>query len=86
VHVKAGHVATRNSHPHEQFLLVRSGAGAKNSNGYRGIGGTGVCMGDPSEGSTVTQHPGQPSNLYQPEGDAALSWNQPCNLSCGDGR
>lgn len=27
VHVKAGHVATRHSHPHEQFLLVMSGAG-----------------------------------------------------------
>ena len=27
VHVKAGHVATRHSHPHEQFLLVLSGAG-----------------------------------------------------------
>lgn len=27
VHVKAGHIATRHSHPHEQFLLVMSGAG-----------------------------------------------------------
>ena len=27
VRVKAGHVATRHSHPHEQFLLVMSGAG-----------------------------------------------------------
>ncbi len=27
VHIKAGHVATRHSHPHEQFLLVMSGAG-----------------------------------------------------------
>jgi len=27
VHVKAGHIATRHSHPHEQFLLVLSGAG-----------------------------------------------------------
>jgi quercetin dioxygenase-like cupin family protein len=27
VHVKAGHIATRHSHPHEQFLLVISGAG-----------------------------------------------------------
>jgi len=27
VHIKAGHVATRHSHPHEQFLLVQSGAG-----------------------------------------------------------
>lgn len=26
VHVKAGHVAARHSHPHEQFLLVLSGA------------------------------------------------------------
>jgi putative transposase len=29
---------------------------------HRGAG-TGVCMGDPSEGSTVTQHPSQPSSL-----------------------
>ncbi len=28
VHIKAGHVAARHSHPHEQFLLVISGAGA----------------------------------------------------------
>lgn len=27
VRVKAGHIATRHSHPHEQFLLVLSGAG-----------------------------------------------------------
>ncbi len=27
VHIKAGHTATRHSHPHEQFLLVLSGAG-----------------------------------------------------------
>ncbi len=27
VHAKAGHVAERHSHPHEQFLLVISGAG-----------------------------------------------------------
>ena len=27
VHVKAGHVATRHSHPHEQFILILSGAG-----------------------------------------------------------
>ncbi len=27
VHIKAGHIATRHSHPHEQFLLVLSGAG-----------------------------------------------------------
>lgn len=27
VHIKAGHVATRHSHPHEQFLLVLAGAG-----------------------------------------------------------
>jgi len=27
VHIKAGHVATRHSHPHEQFLRVLSGAG-----------------------------------------------------------
>ncbi|MBV9782638.1 MAG: cupin domain-containing protein [Acidisphaera sp.] len=26
IHVKAGHVATRHSHPHEQFLYVLSGA------------------------------------------------------------
>ena len=27
VRIKAGHVSTRHSHPHEQFLLVMSGAG-----------------------------------------------------------
>lgn len=27
VRVKAGHIASRHSHPHEQFLLVLSGAG-----------------------------------------------------------
>ncbi len=27
VHIKAGHIATRHSHPHEQFLLVLSGGG-----------------------------------------------------------
>jgi quercetin dioxygenase-like cupin family protein len=27
VHIKAGHVSARHSHPHEQFLLVMSGAG-----------------------------------------------------------
>lgn len=27
VRVKAGHIAPRHSHPHEQFLLVLSGAG-----------------------------------------------------------
>ena len=27
VHIKAGHVATRHSHPFEQFLLVLSGSG-----------------------------------------------------------
>ena len=27
IHIKAGHVAARHSHPHEQFLLVVSGAG-----------------------------------------------------------
>lgn len=27
VHIKAGHIATRHSHAHEQFLLVISGAG-----------------------------------------------------------
>ncbi len=41
---------------HQQYLQ-------KVPNGYCGIGGTGVCMGDPSEGPAVTQHPGQPSNL-----------------------
>ncbi len=28
IHIKAGHVATRHSHAHEQFLLVVSGGGA----------------------------------------------------------
>ena len=41
---------------HQQYL-------DRNKNGYCGIGGTGVCMGDPSEGPAVTQHPGQPSSL-----------------------
>ena len=27
VHIKAGHISARHSHPHEQFLLVLSGAG-----------------------------------------------------------
>lgn len=27
VHVKAGQVVTRHSHPHEQFILILSGAG-----------------------------------------------------------
>ena len=27
VHIKAGHSAPRHSHPHEQFLMVLSGAG-----------------------------------------------------------
>jgi peptide-methionine (S)-S-oxide reductase len=40
---------------HQQYL-----SDAKNPNGYCGIGGTGVCMGDPSKDLAVTQHPGQP--------------------------
>jgi hypothetical protein len=36
---------------------------AKNPNGYCGIGGTGVCMSDPSEGPAVTPHPDQRSSL-----------------------
>ena len=27
VQVKAGHIATKHSHPHEQFILILSGAG-----------------------------------------------------------
>jgi peptide-methionine (S)-S-oxide reductase len=41
---------------HQQYL-------DRNKNGYCGIGGTGVRMGDPSESPAVTQHPGQPSSL-----------------------
>jgi peptide-methionine (S)-S-oxide reductase len=41
---------------HQQYL-------ERNKNGYCGIGGTGVRMGDPSESPAVTQHPGQPSSL-----------------------
>jgi len=41
---------------HQQYL-------DRHKNGYCGLGGTGVCMGDPSEGSTVTQHPDLPSSL-----------------------
>ncbi len=41
---------------HQQYL-------DRNKNGYCGLGGTGVCMGDPPETPAVTQHPGQPSNL-----------------------
>jgi peptide-methionine (S)-S-oxide reductase len=40
---------------HQQYL-------DRNKNGYCGIGGTGVCMGDPL-GSPATQHPGQPASL-----------------------
>jgi peptide-methionine (S)-S-oxide reductase len=43
---------------HQQYL-----SDAKNPNGYCGIGGTGIRMGDPSESPAVTQHPGQPSSL-----------------------
>ncbi|MDQ2882703.1 MAG: peptide-methionine (S)-S-oxide reductase MsrA [Actinomycetota bacterium] len=43
---------------HQQYL-----SDAKNPTGYCGIGGTGVRMGDPSEGPVVTPHPGQPSSL-----------------------
>jgi peptide-methionine (S)-S-oxide reductase len=39
---------------HQQYL-------DRNKNGYCGIGGTGVRMGDPSESPAVTQHPVQPS-------------------------
>jgi peptide-methionine (S)-S-oxide reductase len=41
---------------HQQYL-------DRNKNGYCGIGGTGVRMGDPSKSPAVTQHPGQPSSL-----------------------
>jgi peptide-methionine (S)-S-oxide reductase len=41
---------------HQQYL-------ERNKNGYCGIGGTGIRMGDPSESPAVTQHPGQPSSL-----------------------
>jgi peptide-methionine (S)-S-oxide reductase len=41
---------------HQQYL-------ERNKNGYCGIGGTGVRMGDPSKSPAVTQHPGQPSSL-----------------------
>jgi peptide-methionine (S)-S-oxide reductase len=40
---------------HQQYL-------ERNKNGYCGIGGTGVCMGDPSEGPAVTPHPGPHSS------------------------
>ncbi|MGH3922241.1 MAG: peptide-methionine (S)-S-oxide reductase MsrA, partial [Pseudonocardiaceae bacterium] len=43
---------------HQQYL-----SDAKNPDGYCGIGGTGVCMSDPSEGPAVAEHPGQPSSL-----------------------
>ena len=42
---------------HQQYL-----SDAKKSNGYCGIGGTGVCMGDPSEGPAVTPHSGPHSS------------------------
>jgi peptide-methionine (S)-S-oxide reductase len=41
---------------HQQYL-------ERNKNGYCGIGGTGIRMGDPSKSPAVTQHPGQPSSL-----------------------
>ena len=41
---------------HQQYL-------DRDKNGYCGLGGTGVRMGDPSKSSAVTQHPGQPSSL-----------------------
>jgi peptide-methionine (S)-S-oxide reductase len=40
---------------HQQYL-------DRNKNGYCGLGGTGVCLGDPSETPAVTQHPAQPSS------------------------
>ncbi|MBV8541200.1 MAG: peptide-methionine (S)-S-oxide reductase MsrA [Pseudonocardiales bacterium] len=43
---------------HQQYL-----SDAKNPHGYCGIGGTGVCMGDPSEDLTATRHPVPPSPL-----------------------
>ncbi|MGH3857340.1 MAG: peptide-methionine (S)-S-oxide reductase, partial [Pseudonocardiaceae bacterium] len=39
---------------HQQYL-----SDAKNPNGYCGIGGTGVCMSDPSDTPPVGQHSGQ---------------------------
>jgi peptide-methionine (S)-S-oxide reductase len=43
---------------HQQYL-------DRNKNGYCGLGGTGVRMGDPSKSPAVTQHPGQPSSTRQ---------------------
>ncbi|HEX8759561.1 MAG TPA: hypothetical protein VF734_06200, partial [Pseudonocardiaceae bacterium] len=58
VHVALPAVLLRELHCyHQQYL-----SDAKNPNGYCGIGGTGVCMSDPSESPAVTQHPVQPSN------------------------
>ncbi len=43
---------------HQQYLSE-----AKNPYGYCGIGGTGVCMSDPSEEAATMRHPGQASSL-----------------------
>ncbi|MGH3830796.1 MAG: peptide-methionine (S)-S-oxide reductase MsrA [Pseudonocardiaceae bacterium] len=43
---------------HQQYL-----SDAKNPSGYCGIGGTGVCLGDPSDAPAITHYPGQPTEV-----------------------